>query len=249
MRLALLGYGKMGREVEGVAIAGGHEVVAVLDDAAGATRGSLGDAEVAIEFTTPASAVANIHRAAEAGLDLVVGTTGWYDRMDEARSLVEKAGTGLVWAPNFSMGVQLFLRLAAEAGRLVDALEEYDVAVHETHHRHKVDHPSGTAIRLAETLLAQVGRKARWAETPAEGAPDPSTLCVSSSRVGEVPGTHRISIEGPDDSIELRHAARGRRGFARGAVLAATWIRGRPGIYGIDDMLAQRFGETAGRED
>jgi 4-hydroxy-tetrahydrodipicolinate reductase len=245
MRVALLGYGKMGHEVEASCRAKGHEVVAVVDDHAGATRGSLGDAEVAIDFTTPDAALPNILKVSGLGLDLVVGTTGWYNRLDEAKAAVEKAGTGLVWAANFSLGVQLFLRLAREAGHLVDALDEYDVAAHEVHHRHKVDHPSGTAVRLAETLVESVGRKKRWAAGPPEGAPDPQTLWVSSARVGEVPGTHLVSLEGPDDSIELKHTARGRSGFARGAVAAASWIRGRKGFFGIEDMLGERFGTRA----
>src|SRR5262245_61643561 len=123
MNIALLGYGKMGHEVEAAARAQGHQVVAVIDDAAGASRGSLGDAEVAIDFTTPQSALPNILRVSGQGLDLVVGTTGWYNRLDEARVAVEKAGTGLVWSPNFSLGVQMFVRLARYAGSLVDALD------------------------------------------------------------------------------------------------------------------------------
>ena len=242
MRIALLGYGKMGHEVEAAALAQGHEVVAVVDDAAGASRGSVGDAEVAIDFTTPDSALPNILGVSSLGVDLVVGTTGWYNRLEEARAAVEKAGTGLVWAPNFSLGVQLFLRLARRAGELADALDEYDVAVHEVHHRHKVDHPSGTAIRLADVLVDAIARKRSWAEGPHDGAPDPNVLWVSSSRAGEVPGTHVVSLEGPDDGIELRHTARGRSGFARGAVAAAGWIRGRKGFFGIDDMLSERFG-------
>ncbi len=242
MRIALLGYGKMGREVEAAARAQGHEVTAVLDDAAGASRGSLEDAEVAVDFTTPDAAVPNIVKTSTLGLDLVVGTTGWYNRLDEARAAVDRAGTGLVWAPNFSLGVQLFVRLAREAGRLADGLDEYDVSVHETHHRHKVDHPSGTGIRLADVLVDAVRRKDRWQAGPPEGKPDPDVLWVTSSRVGEVPGTHVISLEGPDDAVELKHTARGRSGFARGAVSAASWIRGRKGFYGLEDMLAERCG-------
>jgi 4-hydroxy-tetrahydrodipicolinate reductase len=242
MRIALLGYGKMGREVEAVARAQGHEITAVVDDAAGASRGSLEDADVAVDFTTPDAALPNIERVSGLGLDLVVGTTGWYNRLDDARAAVGRAGTGLVWAPNFSLGVQLFVRLAREAGRLVDSLEEYDVSVHETHHRHKVDHPSGTAIRIADVLVEAVRRKDRWEAGPPEGKPDPAVLWVTSARTGEVPGTHVVSLEGPDDAVELRHTARGRSGFARGAVSAATWIHGRKGFYGIEDMLADRFG-------
>lgn len=243
MRLALLGYGRMGHEVEAAALQKGHEIVAVLDDPAGATRGKLSDAQVAIDFSTPASAVANIRKVSAQKLDLVVGTTGWYDGMEEARGAVKTAGTGLVWAPNFSLGVQLFLRLAREAGRLVNALDEYDVFVHEVHHRHKLDHPSGTAAKLADILVGEVDRKERWVEGPAEGAPDPGVLWVTSSRAGEVPGTHVVGIEGPHDAVELRHSARGRGGFARGAVAAAEWIQGRKGFFSIDEMLAERFGK------
>jgi len=240
VRVALLGYGRMGREVEAAALERGHEVVAVVEEG-GTGHGSLAEAEVGIDFTTPGAALPNIREAAGLGLDLVVGTTGWYDHLDEARAAVEAAGTGLVWAPNFSLGVQLFFRLVEQSGRLVDAMEEYDVFVHEVHHRHKVDHPSGTALRLADILVDALARKERWAEAPSSGAPDPAVLWVGSSRVGEVPGTHQVGLEGPDDTIELRHTARGRRGFARGAVVAAEWIRGRKGFHGIDDLLDERF--------
>ena len=242
MKLALLGYGKMGHAVEAVAREGGHEVVARLDEGDPLSAESLAGAQVAIDFTTPGAALANIVAASALGLDLVVGTTGWYDRLEDARAAVEEAGTGLVWAPNFSLGVHLFYRIVREAGRLVDRIEEYDLFVHELHHRHKVDHPSGTARRIAEILLEAVDRKERWEEAPPEGAPAPEALLVSSSRAGEVPGTHWVGIEGPDDSVELRHTARGRTGFARGALAAAGWIRGRKGFYGIEDLLADRFG-------
>ena len=244
MRLALLGHGRMGHAVEAVAREAGHEVVAIFDGPGEPTAGALRDAEVAIDFTTPDAAPANIRAAASLGVDMVVGTTGWYDRMAEARRAVEDAGTGLVWAPNFSLGVHLFFRIARAAARLADTLDGYDVYVHEVHHRHKVDHPSGTARRLAEILVAELSGKDRWAEAPPEGAPDPTTLWVGSSRTGEVPGTHWVGIEGPDDALELRHTARGRAGFARGALTAAAWIRGRPGFHDIDDMLAERFGGT-----
>lgn len=246
MKLALVGYGRMGRAVEGVATEEGHEIVARLDDGDALDRKALSGAEVAIDFTLPDAALPNIRSVAAAGVDMVVGTTGWYDRLDEARAAVEDAGTGLVYAPNFSLGVQLFFRLAERLGSLVDALDAYDVHVHEAHHRHKVDHPSGTARRLAEILVETMGRKDGWKEGPPQGAPDPETLWVTSARAGEIPGTHVVGVEGPDDRIELVHEARGRTGFARGAVAAAAWIRGRKGFYTIDDMLAERFGGGGG---
>ncbi|MBW3535712.1 MAG: 4-hydroxy-tetrahydrodipicolinate reductase [Gemmatimonadetes bacterium] len=244
MRLALVGYGRMGRAVEAVALQRGHDVVARVERGDELAAG-LRDAEVAVDFTVPDAVLDTVRGAAAAGVPLVVGTTGWYDRTEDVRRIVEASGTGLLWAPNFSMGVQLFFRLAREAGRLVDALEEYDVSLHEAHHRHKLDHPSGTGRRLADLLVEALARKERWEEGPFEGAPDPAVLEVTSSRAGEVPGTHVVALDGPDDRVELRHEARGRDGFARGAVLAAEWLRGRTGFHDIDDMLAERF--DAGR--
>ena len=243
MKLALIGYGRMGHAVEEVAEESGHDVVARLDLGDAITPTSLAEAQVAIDFTLPDAVIANAHSLAEAGVNLVIGTTGWYERADEVRTAIESAGSGCIWSPNFSLGVQLFLRLAREAGRLADVLEEYDVHVHEAHHRHKVDHPSGTAIHLAEVLLETIGRKTTWREEPAEGVPDPAVLWVSSARAGETPGTHEVALEGPADSVVLRHTARGRDGFARGAVAAAEWVNGRKGFFSIDDMLAERFGQ------
>lgn len=242
MKLALIGYGRMGHAVEEVAQERGHDVVARLDLDDPITQASLAGAQVAIDFTLPDAVVANAHRVVEAEVSLVIGTTGWYESMDEVRAAFQSAGSGCIWAPNFSLGVQLFLRLAREAGRLADVLEEYDVHIHEAHHRHKVDHPSGTAIHLAEVLLETLGRKTSWREEPAEGVPDPAVLWVSSARTGEVPGTHEVVLEGPADSVVVRHTARGRDGFARGAVAAAEWVKGKKGFFSIDDMLAERFG-------
>jgi 4-hydroxy-tetrahydrodipicolinate reductase len=245
LRIALVGYGRMGHAVESVALEEGHEIVARLDEGDAVDAGGLAGADVAIDFTLPEAAVDNVRAVAGAGVDLVVGTTGWYDRLDEARAAVDAAGTAMIWAPNFSLGVQLFFRAARSLARLADALDQYDVHVHEAHHRHKVDHPSGTARSLADILVEELSGKSAWAEGPPDGAPDPSTLQVTSSRAGEIPGTHVVGLEGPDDRLELRHEARGRTGFARGAVAAARWVRGRNGVYTLDDMLAERFGSRS----
>jgi 4-hydroxy-tetrahydrodipicolinate reductase len=242
VKLALIGYGRMGHAVEAAAGARRHEIVARLDEGDGIDRKSLAGADVAIDFTLPAAVVDNARRVADAGVDLVIGTTGWYDRTEEVRSAVRAAGIGCLWSPNFSLGVQLFFRLAGAAARLADALEEYDVYVHEAHHRHKVDHPSGTALRLAEVLLKSIGRKTSWQEGPPEGQPDPSVLWITAIRAGEIPGTHEVGLEGPADSIVLRHSARGREGFASGAVAGAEWVKGRKGFFGMDEMLAERLG-------
>jgi 4-hydroxy-tetrahydrodipicolinate reductase len=244
MKLALVGYGKMGRAVENVAIEKGHEVVARIDptlDTRDIDVDSLGGAEVAIEFSVPAGAIDNITALAAAGVHAVVGTTGWHDRLQEAEAAVNAAGTGMIHAANFSLGVSLFLRLARVAGRMADALSEYDVHLREAHHRHKVDHPSGTAITLADILIEELARKKSWSAALPDGEPDPQVLYVASERVGEMAGTHVVGLEGPDDRIELRHEARSRAGFARGAVAAAEWIQGRSGVFTLDDMLAETF--------
>ena len=246
MKIALVGYGRMGRVVEEVAEAGGHEVVARIDldenpPDQQLTPEKLKGAEVAIEFTVPEAAVSNLERIAACGIDAVSGTTGWFDRLDEVRRTVEIAGTGLIYAPNFSLGVQVFFRLARLAAGLCDRLDEYDVYLTEAHHRHKLDHPSGTARQVAEMLLGEISSKERWELGTGQGALDPAALQVTSIRAGEIPGMHAVGLEGPDDRIEVRHEARGRRGLARGAVAAAEWVRGRKGVFTLDDMLADKW--------
>jgi 4-hydroxy-tetrahydrodipicolinate reductase len=172
---------------------------------------------------------------------VVCGTTGWYDALPRVRAAVDAAGTGLVYAPNFSLGVALFSRLVRDAARRVDALDDYDVFLHEAHHRHKADHPSGTARALADDVVRAMNRKRDWREGPSTGTADAGTLWVSVTRAGEIPGTHVFGLEGPDDRLELRHEARGRSGFARGALEAARWIHGRTGVFTLDDLLADRF--------
>ena len=245
MKIALMGYGRMGRAVEAVARERGYEVVARLraaDVKDGLGAGALGDAELAFEFSVPEAAAANIESAAAAGVDVVAGTTGWYGELERVRSAVEAAGVGLIYAPNFSLGVQAFFRLARLAARLADRLEAWDVYVLEAHHRHKKDHPSGTAERLAEIVLAESSRKREWRATPGSGPIAPDVLQVASIRAGEIPGMHMLGLEGPDDRIEVRHESRGRSAFARGAVTAAEWVRGRRGVYTIDDLLSETFG-------
>ena len=250
MKLALVGYGKMGRTVEKLAVERGHEVVAKIDPVLGTSNigaDTLGGADVAIEFTVPGSAVDNIAALAAAGVNTVVGTTGWQERMDEATAAVTRAGSGMIHATNFSLGVNLFLRLARTAARMVNTLDEYDVHVREAHHRHKVDHPSGTAITLADILIEELARKESWAATLPDGGPRPQVLYVASERVGEIAGSHFVGLEGPDDRIELRHEARTRAGFARGAVVAAEWIQGKSGVFTLDDMLAETFTSSTSR--
>jgi 4-hydroxy-tetrahydrodipicolinate reductase len=246
MKVALVGYGRMGRAVEQAAEARGHEVVARIDldtnsEGRGITAETLNGADVAVEFSVPEAAPANIAALAGCGADTVSGTTGWYDRLEDVRAAVEAAGSGLIYAPNFSLGMQLFFRVVRLAARLSDDLEGYDAYVLEAHHRHKKDHPSGTARRLAEILLAELSAKERWELGAPEGPIDAEALQVTAVRAGEIPGTHTVGLDGLDDRIELRHEARGRAGFARGALAAAEWIRGRSGIFTLEDMLAETW--------
>lgn len=241
MKIALVGHGRMGRAAEAVALEMGHTIVARLGRGTAITPASLGGAEGAIEFSVPDAAPDNLIALARAGVDVACGTTGWEGEGERVRAVVEAEGTGLLVAPNFSTGVALFTRLVRRAAELAAGVPDYDLHLYEAHHRHKVDHPSGTARALAETIVAALGRKHRWAEGPPAGPPDPSTLYLSVSRAGEIAGTHVVMLEGPHDRIELRHEARDRGGFARGAVEGLLWIHGRSGAYTLDDWMNDRF--------
>ena len=225
MKLALLGYGKMGRLVEQAAARHGIEVVAVVDPEGG-SRGAPGDANVWVDFSEPESAIENMKMAAAARMCIVVGTTGWYDRIDEARRLVVDSGIGLVYGSNFSLGVNLTFRIAQRAAQLFNRFAEYDPFLEEAHHKFKKDAPSGTAIFLERILEEEYGAK----------------IPVSSTRAGYIPGTHTVGFDSEADTVTITHVARGRAGFAEGAITAAKWISGRKGFFEfsgiIDEMLA-----------
>lgn len=241
MKIAIVGPGRMGRAAAEAARGTGHEIVATLGRGDYIDEASLAGAEVAIEFSTPSAAPGNLVRLAQSGIDVACGTTGWSDRAAEVGEAVSRAGTGLLVAPNFSLGVAAFTRLARHAAELAAGVPEYDVHLHEAHHRHKRDHPSGTARTLADAVVSALDRKASWRVGPPDGTPDPAVLYVSVTRAGEIAGTHVVAFEGPHDRIELRHEARDRGAFARGAVEGALWIRGRAGVFGLDDWLRDRF--------
>jgi 4-hydroxy-tetrahydrodipicolinate reductase len=223
-RLAILGLGKMGREVEGVAKERGVEVVARLDVAEvrdrSAAKAALGRAQVAVEFTTPDAAVSNIDLCLEAGVPIVVGTTGWYDQLDRVRARVEKYDGALLFAPNFSLGVALVRALCVRAGQLLQGMDGFDVHITETHHAQKKDAPSGTALLLRDAL-GEAGKDVQ----------------ITSVRTGNVPGHHEIAIESTYETVVVSHDARSRRIFADGALKAALWLRGRRGVFTMDDVL------------
>ncbi len=213
MKLALLGYGKMGRTIERLAIDGGHEVV------------SLQEAEVCLEFTAPSAVLGNVRLLAELGKPMVIGTTGWEDQLDLVREAVEAAGVGCVYAANFSLGMQLFYRLVSEAAQLVRELEQYDVSGHEIHHKQKRDRPSGSAKKLSSILAEKLGRFGK------------EQLQFSSERCGVVPGMHSVRLEGPADSITLTHEVRSRETFAEGALWAAEWVIDKKGFYALEEVF------------
>lgn len=247
MKLAILGYGRMGHAIEAVARERGHEIVAVLDmegnrHGEGISSSTLKGTEVAIDFSTAEAVLPNVRSCARIGVDVVVGTTGWEADRGEVERTVRGSGTALLHSPNFSVGMLFFVRVVEEAARLANRLEGYDVHLSETHHRHKKDHPGGTARSLAEILVREFDRKNGWSTSLTDGTPvDPAVLQVSVARVGEVPGIHEIGLESADDRILLRHEARGRTGFARGAVLGAEWLRGKAGIHTMEEFMKDLF--------
>lgn len=226
-KLALVGYGKMGQMIERLAPGQGFEVVLRLDehnnvDGAGINAQNFEGVDVAIEFSHPEVAAANLKRLAETGVDAVTGTTGWLKDLDAVTRVIQKAGTGLVWSPNFSVGVAVFRRLVAKAAELLKNETEYGAWAWEIHHDAKLDAPSGTLLQLVQT--AQENGYSR-------------KIDVSSNRAGKHPGTHEIGFDSQADTITLRHAARSREGFALGALKAAHWIQNRKGVFTFDDVL------------
>ena len=230
LRIALLGHGRMGRLVEGLAPEHDATVMLRLDGSnnrggTGLNRTALRETDVAIDFSTGAAVMGgNIERLCDLGIDTVVGTTGWDDRRAETLAHAHGSGTGLVYGANFSVGVNAFYRIAAAAARTLARCDGYDLAAFESHHRGKRDAPSGTALRLLDEV-----RTAGWS----------GEIDVASQRTGHVPGTHELQWDSAADTVQLRHTARSRAGFARGALAAAHWIRGRPGVYDFAECWEQ----------
>lgn len=236
MKIALIGYGKMGKAIEQIAIARGHEIVSIIDinNPDGFTSESFKRADVAIEFTTPATAYTNYLKAFEAGVPVVSGTTGWLDKLGDIKEFCEKEGKTFFYASNFSIGVNIFFALNKYLAKVMNNFPSYDVKLTETHHIHKLDAPSGTAITLAEGILEEVDRKDRWTLGKEEQASD---LPIYAIREGEVPGIHEIVYDSEVDYISIKHDAKSRQGFALGAVVAAEFTVGKQGFLGMEDML------------
>lgn len=236
MKIALIGYGKMGKAIEQIALDRGHRVVSIIDvnNPEEFQSAGFGSADVAIEFTTPATAFDNYMKCFAAGVPVVSGTTGWTDRLGEIREMCEKEGKTFFYASNFSIGVNIFFALNKHLAKIMNSFPAYDISITETHHIHKLDAPSGTAITLAEGILENVDRKECWT---LETAGQPSDLPIHAIREGEVPGIHEVTYESDVDTISIKHDAKSRAGFALGAVVAAEFTAGKKGFLGMDDML------------
>lgn len=238
MRIALLGYGKMGRMIERIAVERGHEIVLIVDEnnRSEVTAEQLQQADVAVEFSTPSVAVDNYKWCFENGVPVVSGTTGWLERWDEVVKACQQKKGGFFYASNFSIGVNIFFRLNTYLATLMNGFNNYKVFIEETHHIHKLDAPSGTAITLAEEILEHHEGYQTWQLNHGDEIPE-GVLPVTAKRIGEVPGIHSVLYKSEVDEIEIRHSAFSREGFALGAVLAAEFLRGKTGILGMKDML------------
>lgn len=249
MKIALIGYGKMGKQIESIARSRGHEIVSIidLDNQQDFNSEAFRSADVAIEFTNPQAAYGNYLRAFEAGVKVVSGSTGWLkDHGDDVRRLCTEEGKTLFWASNFSLGVAIFSAVNKYLARIMNQFPEYDVTMEETHHVHKLDAPSGTAITLAESILDNLDRKTSWVKgtlLAPDGTLSGSTQCapeelpISSIRRDEVPGIHSIRYDSDADSITITHDAKNRSGFALGAVLAAEYTAQHTGLLTMEDLF------------
>ena len=236
MKLALIGYGKMGHEIEQVALERGHQIIVTIDNETEWSErlGLVESADVAIEFSHPSVALANIRRTLESGIPLVCGTTGWNAALESIINLCnEKKGT-FFYASNYSIGMNIFMAVNKKLAQLMNNYSEYDVVMEETHHIYKADAPSGTAITLAEDIMASNNLKTSWTiDLPAQK----QELYIKPIRHRNIPGTHTVSWESPIDVIEITHSAKGRRGLALGALVAAEWIKEKKGVYTMKDLL------------
>jgi len=236
MKIALIGYGKMGKTIERIALERGHEIVSVIDlnNADDFESEAFRSADVAIEFTAPQVALSNYRRAFAAGVSVVSGTTGWTEELPALKKEIEAGGKTLFWTSNFSLGVNVFMAVNKYLAGIMNQFPDYNVEMTEVHHTQKLDAPSGTAITLAEEILEKIDRKNVWVK---ETETKPGEIAIKSIREGLVPGIHTIRYESDVDSITITHDAKNREGLALGAVMAAEFTAGKKGFLGMEDML------------
>jgi 4-hydroxy-tetrahydrodipicolinate reductase len=236
MKIALIGYGKMGKTIERIALERGHQIVSVIDvdNIDDFDSEAFKSADVAIEFTVPQVALSNYRRAFASGVAVVSGTTGWTEELPQLKKEIEEGGKTLFWSSNFSIGVNIFMAVNKYLATIMNQFPSYNVEMTEVHHAQKLDAPSGTAITLAEGILENLNRKENWSKEVESKSTD---LAIKSIREGQVPGIHTIRYESEVDSIEITHDAKSREGFALGAVVAAEFTAGKKGFLGMEDLF------------
>ena len=240
MNIALIGYGKMGKEIEQLALEAGHQITLIIDNEKDWEEkgGDLAKADVAIDFSMPKTASSNIEKCFASNVPIVVGTTGWYSNLDKITEICKKENQSLFYATNFSLGVNIFSAINKKLAEIMNRFPDYDLSLSETHHTQKLDAPSGTAISLAEGILSKVERKTHW-ELMEENQVAPSNaLAIKAYRIKKVPGTHEITYQSDVDQIKIIHEAKSRKGFAKGALLAAEWVFDKKGVFSMNDLLA-----------
>jgi len=230
MKIALLGYGRMGKSIEAIAINRSHTIVLKTSDAT--SNYNLSDADVAIDFSIPSAAVNNIKKALDAGVPVISGTTGWLDNYNEIIDYCNAKNGTFLYASNFSLGVNIFFELNKKLSELMSGFSEYTTEIEEIHHTQKLDAPSGTAITLAEQIIENTDYK-NWTLDTAE----PKEIHIEAKRIEGIPGTHEITYNSEIDAISIKHTAHSRQGFAMGAVIAAEWIKNKKGIFSMKDVL------------
>jgi len=236
MKIALIGYGKMGQEIEKIALDRGHEIVSKIDVSSSDAfeDESFKSADVAIEFTRPEAAYSNYMKCFDANVPVVSGTTGWLDKLPEIKDRCNNDKQAFFYASNFSLGVNIFFELNKQLARIMNTMNEYNVSMEEVHHTQKLDEPSGTAITLAEGIIEHVDAKNAWSLESEKSNDD---IAIKAIREGDVPGIHTIKYESSVDEIIIHHSAKSRKGFALGAVLAAEFVKGKTGFLSMNDLL------------
>lgn len=243
IKIALFGYGKMGKLIEQVALKRGHTIELIINqqNRDQITAEDLKGLDVAIDFSRPDAAIANMALCFEAGVPIVVGTTGWHEHLEEIKEICLSGNNSMLYGSNFSVGVNVLFYVNKLLAKAMEPYKSYDVQVEEIHHTHKLDAPSGTAITLADGILANNESKSKWINNivgeEEEKIPKPEDLLVESHRIDEVPGTHTVIYSSEIDQIELRHIAHNRKGFAFGAVMAAEWLKDKKGFFEVGEMF------------
>lgn len=237
MNIAIIGYGKMGKVIERIATERGHHItVKITSQNADFSPEDLKDVDVAIEFSIPSAAINNIQKCFEAQVPVVVGTTGWMDHLEDVSEKCAQQNGGLFYASNFSIGVNIFFKINQQLAKLMNPHKDYEISMEEIHHTQKLDSPSGTALSIANQILDEMDRKSSWVEAETANS---DQIAIHAKRIADTPGTHSVTYENHIDKIEILHEAKGREGFASGAVLAAEFMAGKNGIYTMNDLLAQ----------